>query len=203
MLEVNAIYFILLAEGFTLLALILVVWIAISLFRLRGKRRAVADLEARIGRHAAERAAQAETFLQAVYGLENEDLHNAVKSIAQREDEFFGLLLQALKRGKNAQIGALDGALERLIDSYKSLPPRADEMPAEAREALEEAASLRGENEKLRCELSLAKNKMSALIDEFGNMFGGGKDHELALEEIKQKVTAFNDDADVDFKLQG
>ena len=96
-----------------------------------------------------------------------------------------------------------EAALERLIDSYKSLPPRVDEMTVEALEAIEEVTSLRGENEKLRCELSLAKNKMSALIDEFGNMFGGGKDHELALEEIKQKVTAFNDESDVDFKLQG
>ena len=203
MLEVNAIYFILLAEGFALLALILVGWIAITLFRRHGKRRAIAGLEQRIDKHAAERASQAETFLQAVYGLENDDLHKAVQSIAQREDEFFGLLLQALKRGKQAQIGALDGALERLIDSYKSLPPRIDEGAADALEAIEEAASLRGENEKLRCELSLAKNKMSALIDEFGNMFGGGKDHELALEEIKQRVSAFNDDGEVDFKLQG
>ncbi len=203
MLEVNAIYFILLAEGFALLALILLLWIAIALFRLRGKRRAIADLEMRIGKHAADRASQAEAFLQAIYGLENEELHNAVQSIAQREDEFFKLMLQALKGGKRTHIGALDTALDRMIESYKCLQPRIDETPAEALQAIEEVTSLRDENEKLRCDLSLAKNKMNALMEEFGNMFGGGKDHELALEEIKQKVSAFNDAADVDFKLQG
>ncbi len=201
MLEVNAIYFVLLAEGFALLALILIGWIAIALLRLRGKRRAIADLAARIDKHAAERSTSTEAFLQAVYGLENEDLQAAVKNIAQREDEFYQLLLLALKRGKQAQIGALDGALERLIESYKCLQPRVDETPPEALETAEEIVTLRGENEKLRCELSLAKNKMSALVSEFGNMFGGGKDHELALEEIKDKVAAFDLDSEVDFKL--
>jgi len=54
-LEVNAIYFILLVEGFALLALILLVWVVIALFRLRGKRRSIADLERRLGVRLVER----------------------------------------------------------------------------------------------------------------------------------------------------
>ncbi len=203
MLEVNAIYFILLLEGFALLALILLGWVIFSILRFRGKRRAIGDLEKRLSKGSKEHAAQVETLLQAVYGLDGEDLQNTLRNILQREDEFNQLLLDSLKRGKKGQVDMLDSALARVIDAYKCLQPRADENSAEQEQAVAQVTELRGENEQLRCELSLAKNKMSALIDEFGNMFGGGKDHELALEEIKEKVAAFNDDDQIDVKLQG
>ena len=201
MLEVNAIYFILLLEGFALLALVLLGWVIFSIVRYRRKHRAIGDLKRRIGNGASEHAAQVEALLLAVYGLEGDDLQSALRNILQREDEYHQLLLAALKSGKKSQVDLLDTALERVVDAYKCLQPRVGESSVEAQQAAEQVTELRGENEQLRCELSLAKNKMSSLISEFGNMFGGGKDHELALEEIKEKVAAFDADDEIDVKL--
>ena len=63
-------------------------------------------------------------------------------------------------------------------------------------EAVPEIVSLRVENETLRRELSVAKNKLSDTITEFGDMFGGGKDHQLSLHEVVERIDAMKADND-------
>ena len=186
--EVNAIYFILLAEGFALLFIVLMVWILIATVRKQHKNKAIGELAARIKGHSQQRDEQTRAYLEAVYRLQDEDLHNALESIARHESEFYQLLVDSLYHNRGPQIGALYATLDKLIESYKCLRPRIEEIGPEQLEAAQELTTLRGDNEQLRSELASLKNHMSSMMSEFGNMFGGGKDHELALHEIKEKV---------------
>ncbi|MDH3762152.1 MAG: hypothetical protein OEU50_14315, partial [Gammaproteobacteria bacterium] len=170
MLEVNAIYFILLVEGFGLLLFLILVWILIAVIRVRRKGKAVASLVARFRKNADQRAGQTEAFLQAVYRLEEPDLGSALKDIESREQDFIQLLVSSLQKGKLAHIDELDSALERLVESYKCLQPRVEAQGAEAGPGKQEITTLRHENEELRSELSQAKNSLSDMIAEFGNI---------------------------------
>jgi len=201
MLEVNAIYFILLVEGFGVLLFLILVWILIAIFRLRRKGRAIRDLTARFNKRTQQRGEQTEAFLQAVYHLENQDLRDALQDIDKHENDFFQLLVASLHRGKSVHIASLDGALDKLIESYKCMQPRVDELNPEAQESLQDVATLRNENEELRSELSVAKNNLSDMIAEFGNMFGGGKDHELDLHDLKKKLAAMQAGSELDINL--
>jgi len=90
----------------------------------------------------------------------------------------------------------MDTALDKLVESYKCLQPRRESSSQEELEAVQEVVSLRVENESLRSELSLAKNKLSDTISEFGDMFGGGKDHQLSLHEVVERIDAMKADND-------
>lgn len=201
MLEVNAIYFILLVEGFGLLLFLILVWLLIAVFRIRRKGKAVADLAAGFKKRTDQRAEKTEAFLQAIYQLDEQDLRAAMENIDKHEQDFFQLLAASLKRGKSAHIGGLESALDQLIDSYKCLQPRVEKPNSEAEESQQEISLLRSENEELRGELSLAKNNLSDMIAEFGNMFGGGKDHELELHELKKKLAAMQASTEIDITL--
>ncbi len=196
MLEVNAIYFILLTEGFVLLLILLLAWVLITLIRSWRKGKDIAELAAGIKGRSASRRQQTESFLQAVYQLEGEDLRTATTDIEKHETEFFQSLIESLYRGRRAQITTLDKPLDKLIKSYKCLQPRVEITPPEEPEAVQEIATLRGENETLRTDLTVAQNKLGDLISEFGEIFGGGKDHQLTLQEVIDKVDAMKVDHD-------
>ncbi len=201
MLEVNAIYFILLVEGFGLLLFLILIWLLIAVFRIRRKSKAVADLATGFKKRADQRAEKTEAFLQAIYQLDEQDLRAALQNIGKHEQDFFQLLVASLKRGKSAHIAALESALDQLIDSYKCLQPRVEEQDPQAGESQQEISLLRSENDELRGELSRAKNNLSDMIAEFGNMFGGGKDHELELHELKKKLAAMQASTEIDINL--
>jgi len=194
MLEVNAIYFILLVEGFVLLLVLLLVWLLVTLIRRRRKRRDIAELTAAIKGRSSLRRQQTESFLQAVYQLQGEELRTTLVDIDKHETEFFKHLIESLYRGRRAQVTTLDTSLDSLIKAYKCLQPRVEAAPEEEEAVVEEIATLRGENEVLRTELSDANNKLGDLISEFGEIFGGGKDHQLTLQEVIDKVDAMQAD---------
>ncbi len=201
MLEVNAIYFILLVEGFVLLLCLILLWILIAAFRLRRRGEAVRELAARFSRGREQRAEQTEAMLQTVYRLEGQDLSSALDNIEQHENEFTRLLIASLKRGKSAHIGTLDMALNKLIESYKCLQPRVETVSPGDQDKHQQIASLRNENDELRDELSAANNKLNDMIAEFGNMFGGGKDHELDLHQLKKMLAALQAGTEIDISL--
>ncbi len=187
MLEVNAIYFILIAEGFVLLLIVLLAWILFALVSRRRKRREIVSLAANIKQRSAQRAEQTLSFLQAVYQLEEEDMSAALADIDKHEAEFFRQLVDSLNRGSRSQIAALDTSMEELIKSYKCMRPRAE---TDSKETVQEINALREENETLRSELVVAKNELSDLIAEFGEIFSGGKGHQLTLQEVTDMVDA-------------
>lgn len=196
MLEVNAIYFILLVEGFVLSLVVLLVWLLVTLIRRRRKRRGIAELAAAIKDRSASRRQQTESFLQVVYQLEGEDLRATLTDIDKHETDFFQHLVESLSRGGRARINALDMSLDKLIKSYKCMQPRVEIPPPEESEVVQEITKLRGENELLRNDLSVAQDKLSDMITEFGEIFGGGKDHQLTLQEVMDKVDAMKADHD-------
>ena len=196
MLEVNAIYFILLAEGFVLSLVLLLVWLLVTLIRMRRKRRDIVELAAAIKGRSASRAQQTESFLQVVYQLEGEDLRNTLADIDKHETEFFRHLIESLYRGDKTQFRTLDMSLDKLIKSYKCMQPRVEIPPLEQPEVVQEITTLRDENEMLRGDLSVAQGRVSDLITEFGEIFGGGKDHQLTLQEVMDKVDAMKADHD-------
>jgi hypothetical protein len=124
--------------------------------------------------------------LQVVYQLEGEDLRA----------DFFQHLVESLSRGGRARINALDMSLDKLIKSYKCMQPRIEIPSPEESEVVQEITTLRGENELLRNDLSVAQDKLSDMITEFGEIFGGGKDHQLTLQEVMDKVDAMKADHD-------
>jgi hypothetical protein len=195
-LEVNAIYFILLVEGFVLSLVLLLVWLLLTLIRRRRKRKGIAELAAAIKGRSASRRQQTESFLQVVYQLEGEDLRGTVADIDKHETDFFLHLVESLSRGGRAQINTLDMSLDKLIKSYKCLQPRVEVPHLEEPEVVQEITKLRGENEMLRSDLCVAQNKLGDLITEFGEIFGGGKDHQLTLQEVMDKVDAMKADHD-------
>ena len=203
MLEVNAIYFILLLEGFVLSLVLLLAWLLVTLIRRRRKRRDIAELAAAIKGRSASRKQQTESFLQAVYQLEGEDLRATLTDIDKHETDFFQHLIESLSRGGRARINTLDMSLDKLIKSYKCLQPRVEIPPLEQPEVVQEITTLRGENKMLRSDLSVAQNKLGDLIAEFGEIFGGGKDHQLTLQEVMDKVDAMKADHDSAAAIEG
>jgi len=195
-LEVNAIYFILLAEGFVLLLILLLVWTLITLISKRRKSRKIAEFKARLKDRSLRRSEQTKTFLQTICHLEGENLGAALTDIDRHETEFFEHLVASLSRGDRAHLNTVDIAMDKLIESYKCLQPRSDSTPQEELETAQEVVSLRVENETLRSELSVAKNKLSDTISEFGDMFGGGKDHQLSMREVVERIDAMKADND-------
>ncbi len=194
MLEVNAIYFILLAEGFVLLLVLLLAWVLVTLIRRRRRRNDIAEFAAGIKGRSASRRQQTESYLQAVYQLEGEELRTTLADIDKHETEFFQHLVESLYRRSRAQITTLDLSLDKLIKAYKCLQPRVETTPWEELEADQEITTLRGENETLRTDLLVAQNQLGDLITEFGEIFGGGKDHQLTLQEVMDKVDAMKVD---------
>jgi hypothetical protein len=57
--------------------------------------------------------------------------------------------------------------------------------------------TITAENENLKQELEATKEKMQGMIDEFGNMFGGGSDHELAKHEVVDKMLSEDNENEV------
>lgn len=150
----------------------------------------MSELEARIRNRSQQRAEQTKTFLQAVYRLEGEDLNTALVDIDQHETDFFQHLSEALSRRGYARLASIDTSLDKLIESYKCLQPRAQVIPRETSATRQEINTLRGENETLRDELSVAQTKLNDTITEFADMFGGGREHQLEMHEVIEKIDA-------------
>ena len=195
MFEVNAIYFILLAEGFVLLLIILLIWVLITLVSRRRRRMELARFASTIKKRAPQRSERNQAFLGVVYQLEDEDMRVALAEVDQCETDFLQELMNILNRVSADRFNALDAALESLIKSYKCMQPRIEAESSEATGEIQQKVDyLLGENETLRDELSTANSKLGDLINEFGEIFGGGKQHQLTLQEVIDKVDTMKAD---------
>jgi hypothetical protein len=98
--------------------------------------------------------------------------------------------------GETALLIAMDAAVAELVEPYKNLKPKIPEPEVSENEisALKQLETVTAENEKLKQELEETKNKMQGMIGEFGNMFGGGSDHELAKHEVVAQVKDISED---------
>ena len=193
MIEVSTILFTLLIEGFVILLIILLVWSFLAFKRNSRDKKAAFTLVEHIKDQSETRLQHTGSFLNEKYRFEGDELKNAVEAIDKSEKKFIQNIINVyLKRDADGLI-SMDASMADLIDTYKSLSPI---MPdAETMAALEggenhtaELEQLRETNARLSEELSITKETMGNMIAEFGNMFGGGAEHELAKHEVLEKV---------------
>ena len=200
MISINAAYFILLVEAVVVLVAVLLAVIALGQRNKRKKRKAVAQLVAQIKKQSEVRTQETGSFLQDIYQLEDTELKEAVATIDKSEKNLFQKLVKSYISDDPVLVSSMDAAIAELIDTYKELKPREQiiEKGSEENERLlgDEIAKLREENGSLKHELEITKETMSNMIGEFGNMFGGGADHELASFEVVEKVGGSASDPD-------
>ncbi|MEM7562573.1 MAG: hypothetical protein AAF353_05930, partial [Pseudomonadota bacterium] len=135
----------------------------------------------------ADRREKTQAFLEAVYRFEGEQQQNAVNEIQQKEIQYFRLLIEALEQGKGKQIDPLDSALQELVNAYKCLQPvESDGSEEPVTQKLTEANQ---QNQQLREDLSVVRNQMSNLVDEFSDLFGGGQGNRMTIDEVMEHLS--------------
>jgi hypothetical protein len=190
MFEVNPLLFIMLVEGFIILLLALVL---IIVFRFRSKarhRKAVKQLVSQVNHQSEVRMKETGSFLKDIYELEDSELKQAVMEIDKREKKFIQKIIDMFLKGETALLTAMDAAVAELIEPYKKLRPRvAHQSESEAQLSMQtQLETMSAENENLRQELDITKDKLQNMIGEFGDMFRGGSDHGLAKHEVVDKL---------------
>lgn len=191
MIEVSVLLFTLISEGFIVLLVLLLLG---SILTVKGKKRdktAVRKLVDQIKKQSKARLDTTGSFLHEKYRLEGDALKKAVKSIDKAEKKFIQKMINVYLSRDAKGLASMDACVAELIDAYKSLSPiipdTADQQSAESADT-EKLELLRNTNAKLTEELTITKQTMGSMISEFGSMFGGGQDHELAKHEVVDKV---------------
>ena len=117
MLEVNAIYFFLLLEGFVLLLILLLTGVLIAMIRKRRHGRKIAQLKSMAKNRSLLHGEKTRSFLLVAYDLHGEELSAALEHINRHETEFFQHLVDSLYQGGHAQLSTFEAALDELIDA--------------------------------------------------------------------------------------
>jgi hypothetical protein len=188
MVEVSLVALTLGLEGMLLLLIIVLLGVYFGSKRKNRDRVAAVKLVEQLKKQSQTRLEATGSFLSEKYLFEGDELKKAIKAIDREEKKYFQKLIDVyLKRDAEA-FTSMDASLAELIDTYKSLTPAIPEVESTSPEQLQELESLRDLNAKLEEELKVTKKTMGNMIAEFGNMFGGGHEHELAKHEVMEKV---------------
>ena len=190
MSETNLLTIILLAEGLVVSLLLLSLMIGLKLRKRRRKRRAVTQLLSQVEHQSEVRVKETGSFLQDIYQFQDSELKVAVDTIDKHEKVFFQKVISMFLDDDTDLMISMDATMAELVGTYKNLKPKSLEGQNndDSKDLLKELAVLRNSNEKLKEELAITKNTMSNMIGEFGSMFGGGSDHELAKHEVVAQV---------------
>lgn len=186
MSDMNSLTMIFLAETSVILlvALIVVLWMH---SRSKNKqRKAVEQLVFQIKKQSKSRSEETGSFLQEIYGLRDDDLTVAAKTIDKQERLLFQKLVDALTQSDASEITSLDTSVYVLINAYKSLTPK----PVEAinNEGADDVGTLSAKNAALTEELRALRETISSMSSEFRNLFGGGPDNDLDSDDVMDKV---------------
>ena len=194
MIEISVIVLSLLTEAYVILLIGVLTWLYFATRKKKRDRNAAVKLVDQIQHQSETRLTTTGSFLQEKYQLEGAELKKAIQSIDRAEKHFFQVVIDMyLKRDPEA-LGKLDASVAELVSAYKELRP----APAPREEIAEhddtekdnQIDQLKKMNEQLAQELSITNKKVTDMIGEFGNMFGGGKDNELEQNEVIAKVIA-------------
>ncbi|MDJ0834025.1 MAG: hypothetical protein QNJ69_10920 [Gammaproteobacteria bacterium] len=198
MIEISPLMFTLVGEVLVILSIVLLLWLFFTIKRQRKDRGAARKLVDQVMHQSATRQQETNSFLHEKYRFEGDELEQAVMAIDTAEKKFIQRFINIYLQRDAEALASLDATLAELIDTYKKLSPS---MPdTEAMQAMEQAsavkaeaeqqiAEIREDNERLSEELGITKQTMSNMISEFGNMFGGGADHELAKHEVMKQLS--------------
>ncbi len=186
MIEISIALLTLLIEGLVVSVAGLLIWTVISLKKRSRDRKAASTLVEQIKHQSQTRLEATGSFLSEKYSFEGDELKKAVAAIDKAEKKFMQTMLQIYLKRDAERFESIDASLAELIDTYKSLTPLVPQAASE--EIMQELETLRSSNDHLKEELSITKETMSNMISEFGNMFGGGHEHELAKHEVVERV---------------
>ena len=190
-MEVSPVLFVLISEGFVVLIITLLLWLFYSSKNKKIDRKAVQKLVKQIKHQSSVRLEKTGSFLSEKYRFEGDELKRAVKSLDKSEKKFYQkLILMYLKRDSES-LSSMDSSVSELIDSYKSLSPvMPDTADADAllAEMIEELERLRVDNAELSEKLIESEAAVNDMVNEFGNLFGGGSDNDLANHEVVEKM---------------
>ena len=189
MIEISLMLLALLIEGLVVAVVLLIVMTVIGLRRNSRDRHAVETLIEQVRHQSQTRMETTGSFLSEKYSFEGDELDKAVKAIDKSEKKFMQSFANVYLKRDSEKLVSLDASLAELIDVYKSLSPATP--PAESvvdDDTIAELEELRVLNAGLKEELNITKETMANMISEFGNMFGGGSNHELGKHEVIEKV---------------
>lgn len=182
MIEISPMVIIFLAEACAVLLLALLVVIGLQIRTRRRQQKAVAQLVAQIKQQSKTRLEASGFFLQGIYQLNEAALKSAVQTIDAQERKFFQKIINLYLGNDVDLIASMDASVAELIDTYKSLKPaKSESQDSEVSgDSLAQLQALQLKNKKLTEELAVTKKKMTDMIEEFSNMFGGGKSQDPA-----------------------
>ena len=163
MFEVNALLFILLAEGVFILLAALVLLTVLQWRKNRCHRNVVKKLVSQVNHYSEVRKKDTGTFLHDIYELEETELRQTVKQIDTREREFIQKIIDIFLRGETVLLTTVNVAVDELIGPYRKLRPKipAPTVSEGEQTALMQLETLEAQNEKLDQELKITKERMA------------------------------------------
>ncbi|MFT5225407.1 MAG: hypothetical protein ACI8XX_001155 [Polaribacter sp.] len=186
MFDMYSLTMILLAETCVILLVALIVLLCLHIRSKNKQRKAVEQLVFQIKKQSKSRSEETGSFLQEIYGLSDDDLMVAAKTIDKQERLLFQKLVDALSQSGASEITSLDTSVYVLVDAYKSLTPKPVEMINN--EGADDLEALRSKNAALTEELRVLRVTISSMSSEFRNLFGGGQDNDLDSGDVMDKV---------------
>ena len=188
MLEINALLFILLAEGIVILLATLVLLTVLQWRKYRRHRNAVKKLVSQVNHYSDVRMKDSSTFLHDIYELEDTELRQTVKEIDTSEREFIQKIIDIFLRGETVLLTTVNVAVNELIGPYKKLRPKipAPIISEGEQSALMQLETLEAQNDKLDRELKLTKERMANMA-RFYARSDRGNDSKLARPEVKEQ----------------
>lgn len=189
MIEVSIWLLTLLVEALAISLVVIVISMVLFLKRKKRDRLAVKKLVRQIKNQSKTRMETTSSFVNEKYRIEGNELEKAVKLIDKAEKKFMQHIIHAYVNRSSDELISMDASMAEMIDTYKSLSPvMPHETATDNSETLKELAELKETNARLTEELRITKETMSNMINEFGNMFGGGKNNELDESQVVEKV---------------
>jgi hypothetical protein len=163
MFEVDALLFILLAEGVVILLATLILLAGLQVRKKRRYRNAVVKLVSQVNHYSEVRMKDTSTYLHDVYELEDNELRQAVKEIDTREREFIQKIIDIFLRGETVLLTTVNVAVNELIGPYKNLRPKipAPTVSEGEQSALMQLETLEAQKGKLEQELKITKERMA------------------------------------------
>jgi len=194
MLEVSAILLILLVEGIVILLSIMLLVIVLRVRKNRRHRSTVRQLVSQVNHYSEVRMKDTGTYLHDIYDLDGTELRQAVNEIDKREREFIQKIIDLFLRDETSLLAEMNTAVAELIEPYKDLRPKIPAPIASDGEqsALMKLETMGAQNEKLTQELKITRDRMMSIIARFYNRSGGGDDHRIVEQKVKDKPTVDN-----------
>jgi len=163
MFEVDALLFILLAEGVVILLATLILLAVLQVRKKRRYRNAVVKLVSQVNHYSEVRMKDTGTFLNDVYELDDTELRQTAREIDTREREFIQKIINIFVRGETVLLTTVNAAVNELIGPYKNLRPKisAPTVSEGEQSALMQLETLEAQKGKLEQELKITKERMA------------------------------------------